>query len=75
MLNGSVEIAPLLGLSDVIVDIVETGKTLKENGLHVVENILPISARLIAGKTSYQFRHERILEMCASLKAVVEGQT
>ena len=74
MLNGSVEIAPLLGLSDVIVDIVETGKTLRENGLHVVENILPISARLIAGKASYQFRHEKILEMCTNLKAVVEEQ-
>jgi ATP phosphoribosyltransferase len=55
-LNGSIEIAPILGLSDVIVDIVETGKTLKENGLEVLEEIVPISARLIANKSSYKFK-------------------
>ena len=59
-LNGSIEIAPILGLSDVIVDIVETGKTLKENGLQVLEEIVPISARLIANKASYQFKTESI---------------
>ena len=52
-LNGSIELAPILGLSDVIVDIVETGTTLRENDLHVLETILPISARLIANKASF----------------------
>ena len=55
-LNGSIEIAPILGLSDVIVDIVETGKTLKENDLEVLEEIVPISARLIANQAAYQFQ-------------------
>ena len=59
-LNGSIEIAPILGLSDVIVDIVETGTTLKENDLEVIETIVPISARLIANKTSYQFKSQKI---------------
>ena len=54
-LNGSIELAPLLGLSDVIVDIVETGTTLRENGLAVIAEILPISARLITNKASYEF--------------------
>lgn len=55
-LNGSIEIAPILGLSDVIVDIVETGTTLKENNLEVVEKIFPVSARLIANKSSFKFK-------------------
>ena len=55
-LNGSIELAPILGMSDVIVDIVETGTTLKENGLAVVEEFLPISARLIANKAAYKFK-------------------
>ncbi len=59
-LNGSIELAPLLGLSDVIVDIVETGTTLRENGLRVVTEILPISARLITNKASYEFCREEI---------------
>ena len=59
-LNGSIEIAPLLGLSDVIVDIVESGKTLKENNLRVYEQIMPISARLIANKSSYKFKGKDI---------------
>ncbi len=59
-LNGSIEIAPILGLSDVIVDIVETGTTLKENNLEVKETIVPISARLIANKTSFRFKSELI---------------
>jgi len=59
-LNGSIEIAPILGLSDVIVDIVETGTTLKENDLTVIERFLPISARLIANKQSYSFKSETI---------------
>ena len=59
-LNGSIEIAPILGLSDVIVDIVETGTTLKENNLEVLETIVPISARLIANVASYKFKNEEI---------------
>ena len=59
-LNGSIEIAPILDLSDVIVDIVETGTTLKENNLEVIEEIVPISARFIANKTSYKFKSEAI---------------
>lgn len=59
-LNGSIELAPILGLSDVIVDIVETGKTLLENNLEPIETIVPISARLISNKASYQFKTTRI---------------
>ncbi|MBR3869356.1 MAG: ATP phosphoribosyltransferase [Clostridia bacterium] len=59
-LNGSIELAPILDLSDVIVDIVETGTTLKENNLDVLTEILPISARLIANKASYKFKTEEI---------------
>ena len=72
-LNGSVEIAPLLGLSDVIVDIVETGRTLKENHLEVMETVVPISARLIANKASYEFKRERIDRLCEGLAKQVEG--
>lgn len=67
-LNGSIEIAPILGLSDVIVDIVETGKTLKENGLEVLEEIVPISARLIANKASYKFKTAAIQKITDSLE-------
>ena len=63
-LNGSIEIAPILGLSDVIVDIVETGKTLLENDLEPKATIVPISARLIANKVSYKFKHRQIVEVC-----------
>ena len=59
-LNGSIEIAPIIGLSDVIVDIVETGVTLKENNLEVIETIVPISARLIANKSSFKFKQKQI---------------
>ena len=72
-LNGSVEIAPLLGLSDVIVDIVETGRTLKENHLEVMETVVPISARLIANKASYEFKREMIDRLRAGLEKIVEG--
>ena len=65
-LNGSIEIAPILGLTDVIVDIVETGTTLKENDLDVVETIVPISARLIANKSAYKFKGDLV-------NTVVEG--
>ena len=63
-LHGSIELAPLLGLSDVIVDIVETGKTLLENDLEVKQTIVPISARLIANKVSYKFKYEEITRLC-----------
>ena len=63
-LHGSIELAPLLGLSDVIVDIVETGKTLLENGLEVKETVVPISARLIANRASYKFKNEEIVRLC-----------
>ena len=68
-LNGSIEIAPILGLSDVIVDIVETGTTLKENDLEVIETLVPISARLIANKTSYQFKSQKVRQLMAQLEA------
>ncbi len=71
-LNGSIEIAPILGLSDVIVDIVETGKTLLENDLEPKENIVPISARLIANKSSFKFKMEQIENIKNSLKAQVK---
>lgn len=67
-LNGSIEIAPLLGLTDVIVDIVESGKTLKENNLRVYEQIMPISARLIANKSSYKFKGKDIDTLMEKLK-------
>ncbi len=59
-LHGSIEIAPILGLTDVIVDIVETGTTLRENDLSPIETIVPISARLIANKVSFKFKHDAI---------------
>ena len=72
-LNGSIEIAPILGLSDVIVDIVETGTTLKENDLEVVETIVPISARLIANKASYSFKGKKLDAMVEKLAKLVEA--
>ena len=71
-LNGSIELAPILGLSDVIVDIVETGATLKENKLEVVEKFLPISARLIANKANFKFKYEIIEKIMAELKTQTE---
>lgn len=66
-LNGSIEIAPILDLSDVIVDIVETGVTLKENNLEVIEEIVPISARFIANKTSYKFKSNAINKIVSQM--------
>ena len=71
-LHGSIEIAPILKMSDVIVDIVETGTTLKENNLEVKETIVPISARFIANKASYKFNNERIREMCDLIAENIE---
>ena len=73
-LNGSIEIAPILGLSDVIVDIVETGTTLKENNLEVVSTIFPISARLIANKSAYKFKGERINEILKGITREMEKE-
>ena len=73
-LNGSIEIAPILGLSDVIVDIVETGTTLKENNLSVFETIVPISARLIANKAGYKFKSEPIEAILQSLAKMAKEQ-
>ena len=72
-LNGSIELAPILGLSDVIVDIVETGATLKENKLAVVEKFLPISARLIANKANFKFKSQVIEKIIKELKVKVEN--
>ncbi len=66
-LRGSLELAPVLGLSDVIVDIVETGTTLRENNLRVIETICRISARLVANKSSYHFKQEKITEIMRKL--------
>ena len=70
-LNGSIELAPILGLSDVIVDIVETGTTLKENNLEVVQTVLPISARLIANKASFQFKSTQIEDLVSKVRSQV----
>jgi len=72
-LNGSIELAPILGLSDVIVDIVETGKTLAENGLGVLEEIEPVSARLIANKAHYKFKGEEIEVLRKMLERAVNA--
>jgi ATP phosphoribosyltransferase len=72
-LNGSIELAPILGLSDVIVDIVETGTTLKENNLAVMQTILPISARLIANKSSFQFKGAQIESLLCQLRNQVKN--
>ena len=69
-LNGSIELAPILGLSDVIVDIVETGATLRENGLEAKQTIVDISARLIANKAGFKFKNERIEQIVAGLRAL-----
>ncbi|MBQ8207469.1 MAG: ATP phosphoribosyltransferase [Clostridia bacterium] len=72
-LNGSIEIAPILGLSDVIVDIVETGTTLKENDLEVIETVVPISARLIANKASFKFKGDDIERLTKHIAEQIKG--
>lgn len=71
-LNGSIEIAPILGLSDVIVDIVETGTTLKENDLEVIDTVVPISARLIANRSAFKFKTAEIEHIVNSIRLQVE---
>ncbi len=70
-LNGSIELAPILGLTDVIVDIVESGRTLRENHLKVLETIVPISARLIANRASYLFKNSVITDITGKLQEVL----
>lgn len=71
-LNGSVELAPIVGLSDVIVDIVETGSTLKANGLVVLEDICPLSARVIVNRVSMKMEHQRITSIIAKIREIIE---
>ena len=71
-LNGSIELAPILGLSDVIVDLVETGTTRRENHLEVVEEIAKISARLIANKSSFKFKTKQIETITQKLEEIIE---
>ncbi|MDY5576288.1 MAG: ATP phosphoribosyltransferase [Lachnospiraceae bacterium] len=71
-LNGSVELAPIVGLSEVIVDIVETGTTLKENGLEVLEEICPLSARMVVNQVSMKMENERIMKLIQELKTVLK---
>ncbi|MCQ2507445.1 MAG: ATP phosphoribosyltransferase [Dorea sp.] len=70
-LNGSIELAPIVGLSEVIVDIVETGSTLRENGLDVLEEVCPLSARMIVNPVSMRMESERINDLVTRLKAVL----
>ena len=70
-LNGSIELAPIVGLSEVIVDIVETGSTLKENGLEVLEEICPLSARMVVNQVSMKMEHERITGLINALREVL----
>ena len=70
-LNGSVELGPLVELSDVIVDIVETGSTLRENGLEVLEEICPLSARMIVNQVSMKMESDRIKQILQALKAAL----
>lgn len=71
-LNGSIEIAPIVGLSDVIVDIVETGTTLRENNLEPIETIFEVSARLISNKSSFKFKNETITNIRDALRMQIE---
>ena len=71
-LNGSVELAPLVGLSEVIVDIVETGATLKENGLEVLEEIVPLSARMIVNQVSMKMENDRISRIIREVRTILE---
>ena len=71
-LNGSIELAPIVGLAEVIVDIVETGSTLRENGLEVLEEICPLSARVVVNQVSMRMENERIIKILNDLKQVLQ---
>ena len=73
-LNGSIELAPIVGLSEVIVDIVETGSTLRENGLEVLEEVCPLSARMIVNPVSMKMENERVTRLIADLKQVINKE-
>jgi len=70
-LNGSIELAPIVGLSEVIVDIVETGSTLRENGLKILEEICPLSARMVVNQVSMKMEHERISKIIKDLRGIL----
>ena len=70
-LHGSIELAPIMGLSDVIVDIVESGKTLKENNLEVIEEFMPISARFIVNQAAYKFKESEVAQMIRALEEAI----
>ena len=74
-LNGSIELAPIVGLSEVIVDIVETGSTLKENGLTVLEEVCPLSARMIVNPVSMRMENDRIRDLIGRIRNLLEGET
>lgn len=74
-LNGSIELAPIVGLSEVIVDIVETGTTLKENGLCVLEEVCSLSARMVVNQVSMKLENQRILRIINELRTLVEGES
>lgn len=74
-LNGSIELAPIVGLSEVIVDIVETGTTLKENGLCVLEEVCSLSARMVVNQVSMKLENQRILKIINELRTLVEGES
>lgn len=74
-MNGSIELAPIVGLSEVIVDIVETGSTLKENGLVVLEEVCPLSARMIVNPVSMRMENERIKELITNLRNLVQEES
>ena len=71
-LNGSIELAPIVGLSEVIVDIVETGSTLRENGLNVLEEVCPLSARMVVNQVSMKMEDERIRNLIRNLRNVID---
>lgn len=73
-LNGSIELAPIVGLAEVIVDIVETGSTLRENGLVVLEEVCPLSARMVVNQVSMKMEHERITKIIHDLKEIIDKQ-
>ena len=71
-LNGSIELAPIVGLSEVIVDIVETGSTLRENGLSVLEEIMPLSARIVVNKVSMKMEQERVSKLISDIRTIIQ---
>lgn len=73
-LNGSIELAPIVGLSEVICDIVETGSTLRENGLTVLEEVCPLSARMVVNQVSMKMENERITKLISDLKNVIKTE-